>query len=115
MSPPPTPKSGKHFTPFYSAVEEANANKEQECWDNEGGHVSSTCGRVVLTPGEKLPYRVLLTHDDRAETGHAFATMREAEAFIRRSTPLPPARSTLRDHNAGEALPTHNAEEGIPK
>jgi hypothetical protein len=97
---PPTPKAGKHFTPFYSATEEAMTNAEEKASDNEGGHMSSTCGRIVRTPGGDLPYKVMLTHDDRAETPHAFATMREAEAFIRRNTPVPAARSTLRDHDA---------------
>ena len=98
---PPTPKGGKHFTPFYSATEEAMTNAEEQGSDNEGGHMSSTCGRIVRTPGADLPYKVMLTHDGRAETPHAFATMREAEAFIRRNTPVPAARSTLRDHDAG--------------
>jgi len=112
-SPPPAPRSDKHFTPFYSAAEEASANGEQECWENEGGHMSSTCGRVVRTPGAELPYKVMLSHHGRAETARAFATMREAEAFIRRSTPVPPSRSTLRDHDAGQALPIHTPNEGI--
>jgi hypothetical protein len=31
---------------------------------------------------------------------HLFATMREAEAFIRRNTPRPPERSTTYDHES---------------
>lgn len=97
---PPTPKPGKHFTPFYSVAEEIMARMEQECWDNEGGHMSSTCGRVVRTPGADLPYKVVLTHDGRAETAHDFVTMREAEDFIRRNTPVPAtALSTLYDRD----------------
>jgi hypothetical protein len=100
---PRTPKLGKHFTPFYSVAEEATTKREHESWDNEGGHMSSSCGRVVRTPGAELPYRVVLTHDGRAETTHGFETMRDAEAFIRRNTPVPAARSTLYDRDAGDS------------
>lgn len=100
---PRHPRSHKHFTPFYSAAEEAAAKLEQESWDNEGGHMSSRWGRLVRTPDADLPYKVVLTHDGRAETAHAFATMRDAEAFIRRSTPVPPAAlSKLYDRGADE-------------
>ena len=117
MSLPATPRSGKHFTPFLSAADEAKVKMkmEEESWDNEGGHMSSTCGRVVRTPGAKLPYKVMLTHDGRAESSHSFATMREAESFIRRNTPVPPVRSTLRDHDAGHAFPTHTPGEESPQ
>jgi hypothetical protein len=54
----------------------------------------------VCTPGAELPYKVVLSHHDRGETSSAFATMREAEAFIARNTPVPSARSTLYDRNA---------------
>jgi hypothetical protein len=101
--PPLKPTSGKHFTAFYSAAEEAVAKAEEESWDNEGGHMSSTCGRVVCTPGAKLPYKAVLSHHDRDESSRAFATMREAEAFIRRNTPVPPALSALYDREAGDS------------
>ena len=107
----PTPKGGKHFTPFYSAAEEA-ITKAEEDGSKDGGHMSSTCGRIVHTPGADLPYKVVLTHDGREETAHAFATMREAEAFIRRNTPVPAPRSTLRDQDASETPPIH-APNGI--
>ena len=110
---PPSPKGGKHFTPFYSATEEAMANAEARASDNEGGHMSSTCGRVVRTPGVELPYKVVLTHDGRAETTQSFATMRAAEAFLRRNTPVPAARSTLWDQDASEARPNHAPKDGI--
>ena len=67
---------------------------------DEGGHMSSRFGRIVRT-SDALPYKAILTHDQCAETECSFATMREAEAFIRRNTPVPAARSTLRDHDAG--------------
>ncbi len=98
--PPPKPKSGKHFTAFYSAAEEATG--DQESWDNEGGHMSSVCGRVVRTPDALLPYQVVLTHHGRAESARAFASIREAEAFIRRNTPVPAACSTLYDRDSSD-------------
>ena len=64
--------------------------------------MSSTCGRIFCTPGARLPYKAVLTHHDRAESAHAFATMREAEAFIRRNTPVPNPRSTLYDRAADD-------------
>jgi hypothetical protein len=76
---------------------------EQDNWDNEGGHVSSATGRVARTLDAELPYTVLLTHDGGDVTERAFATMREAEAFIRRNTPRPPVpRRTLYDRAAEE-------------
>ena len=75
--------------------------KMEERWDNEGGQVHSTRARLVRTPTADLPYEVLLLHDASAETAHAFATMRDAEAFIRRNTPVPPAAlSKLYDREA---------------
>ena len=100
--PPPPPTRDKHFTPFRSAAEEA-AMKESE-WDNEGGHMSSTAGRIVRTPAAGLPYKVVLSHHGGAETERGFATMREAEAFIRRNTPVPSARRTLYDRVADQDL-----------
>ena len=65
------------------------------------GHIS---GRVVRTLSKKLPYKVVLTPAVRPGTEPSFATMREAEAFIRRSTPVPsPALSTLYDRAVGES------------
>ena len=100
FQPPRPTRAGKHFTAFYSVAEEATAKAEEESWDNEGGHMSSTCGRIVFVPGAELPFTVVLTHDERGETSNAFATMREAEAFVRRNTPVPLARSTLYDRDA---------------
>lgn len=93
------PKRGA-FSAFRSAAEEANLKKERN-QDYGGGHMSSTAGRVVCTPGAEMPYKVILSREDGGTSEYAFSTMQEAEAFIRRNTPLPPARSTLRDHDAG--------------
>jgi hypothetical protein len=98
---PRPPKPGKHFTPFYSIAELSMAKVEQESWDNEGGHMSSHCGRIVYTAGDHLPYKVVLSHGGRVETAHGFPSMREAEAFIRRNTPVPTATlSKLYDRDA---------------
>jgi hypothetical protein len=69
----------------------------------EGGHMSSRFGRIVRTADTVSPYKVVLTHDQCAETEYSFATMREAEAFIRRNTPRPKARSTFWDRSAPES------------
>ena len=62
--------------------------------------MSSRFGRIVRTLDAELPYKAILTHDQCAETECSFATMREAEAFIRRNTPRPEARSTFWDRDA---------------
>lgn len=99
----PVPPKAKSFTVFRSAAEEAATRQEQQNWDNEGGHMSSTSGRVMRRTGA-LPYVVVLTHHGTEATEHAFATMREAEAFIKRNTPVPDRNlSDLYDRRAGES------------
>jgi hypothetical protein len=66
----------------------------------EGGHMSATAGTVIFTPHAALHYKVILTHQDVPPTEHAFATMREADAFIRRNTPVAVGRATLFDRPA---------------
>lgn len=64
------------------------------------GHIS---GRVIRALG-KLPYKVVMFPAVFPGTEPRFATMREAEEFIRRSTPMPvPALSKLYDRAAGES------------
>jgi hypothetical protein len=88
---------------FRSAAEEAAARQEQQNWDNEGGHMSSTSGRVMRRTGT-LPYIAVLTHHGCEATEHSFATMREAEAFIKRNTPAPGGKlSDLYDRSAGDS------------
>ena len=76
-------------TVFRTAAEEAQLRQDEHAWDNEGGHMSSTGGRVVRKPEAELPYVVTLTHHLSEATEHSFASMREAEAFIKRNTPVP--------------------------
>lgn len=64
---------------------------DQDNWDNEGGHMSSTGGRIGLFRGAERPYVVTLTHHASDATEHAFPSMREAEDFIKRNTPVPGA------------------------
>jgi hypothetical protein len=100
-----------HFSVFQSASEEAEAKAEQESWDNEGGHMSSIVGVVVSTPACEMPYKAVLTRNATDRSEHAFATMREAEAFIRRNTPAPISRRTLFDRAAGEGLSPKSPKE----
>jgi hypothetical protein len=86
----------KSFTVFRSAAEEADTKREsdalkreEQSWDNEGGHMSSTAGRVTRDSGDGLPYVVVLSHHESEATEHSFATMREAEDFIKGNTPMP--------------------------
>jgi len=60
-------------------------------------------GRVVRVLGGK-PYKVVMMPAVCPGTEPMFATMREAEAFIRQITPSPgPALSALYDRPAGES------------
>ena len=100
--PASSPTHGKHFTPFRSAAEEAAMNGGEDAWENEGGHMSFAAGRIVRTRGAVFPYKVVMSQHNRADTARAFETMREAEDFIRRNTPVPTARRTLYDRAAPE-------------
>ena len=80
----------------------------EQSWANEGGHMSSTAGRVTRVSGAELPYVAILSHHESEATEHAFATMREAEAFIKRNTPVPGRPlSRLYDRAVGEGRPAH--------
>ena len=77
--------------------------------------MSSTAGRVMRMPGAELPYIVTLTHHLSDSTRHGFATMRDAEAFIKRNTPPPRALlSTIYDRPAPDAkAPSMDAAHAI--
>lgn len=98
--PAPPAKAPKHFTPFRSAAEELATKDDENSWINHGGHMSSASGLVVSTPGNDLAYKVILTCHGGEDSERPFATMREAEAFIRHNTPVPTARRTLYDRDA---------------
>jgi hypothetical protein len=100
-------QAGKSFTVFRSAAEESHVKSGEESWDNEGGHMSSVAGRIGLRPGAELPYVATLTQEGGEATEHAFATMREAEDFIKRNTPVPRALlATTYDRPAAEVAQT---------
>lgn len=102
--PSDTPLPPKPFKVFGSAAEEAAMRTGQKTSDNEGGHMSATAGRVTHSPSAKLPYVVILQRHLSEATEHHFATMREAEAFIRRNTPVPGASlSALYDRPASDS------------
>ena len=67
----------------------------------EGGHMSCTGGRIVSTPGANMPFLAVMTRENGSTFEAAFATMAEAEAFVRRNTPRPAPRSTTYDRDAG--------------
>jgi cold shock CspA family protein len=96
----PSDKHRTTFTILRSAAEELAMKRDVDVWNNEGGHMSSSSGLVVSTPGSALPYKAILSHQGRNDSEHPFLTVREAEAFIRRNTPVPPACRTLYDLNS---------------
>ncbi len=84
--------------------ESAEMQREEQKWDDEGGHMSSTSGHVTHVSGAELRYVVVLTHHESEATEHSFATMREAEAFIKRNTPVRGASlSALYDRPASDS------------
>ena len=58
---------------------------EPDRFAGEGGHMSAVGGRVVHCPDADRPFKVILTRHAARELEHSFATMREAEDFIRRN------------------------------
>jgi hypothetical protein len=95
------PKS-RGFSIFRSAGEEAEIREHDALHGNdEGGHMSCTSGRIVSTPGAESAYKAVMTREDGATFEVSFASMGEAEAFIRRNTPSPPSRSTTYDRDPG--------------
>ena len=93
------PTKWKHFSAFRTAAEEDSNVKSGRARENEAshGHMSATRGRIVQTPGQGKPYKVVLEHEERADTEHAVSTMKEGEDLIKRKTPRPPKRDTSRD------------------
>ena len=70
----------------------------------EGGHMSSRHGHVIHRAGADIPFVAILSHHGREPSEHAFATMREAEDFIKRNTPVPERTlSALYDRPASES------------
>jgi hypothetical protein len=55
--------------------------------------MSFIAGRVVVTPGATLPYKVILEQEGHGRAEHPVATVREGEALIRERihVPLRPA------------------------
>jgi hypothetical protein len=100
----PDRAKGKSVTAFRSAAEEAEMKNAEQDWANEGGHMSSTSGGVIHRPNDNLPFVAVLSHHGSERTEHGFATMREAEAFIKRNTPVPERKlSKLYDRPASGA------------
>lgn len=98
------------FTVFRTAAEEIQLKQDEHAWDNEGGHMSSTAGRVTRKAGAKLPYVVTLTHHLSEATEHSFASMREAEAFIKRNTPVPGAVLSTTYNRPAPSAPISDTE-----
>ena len=94
-------KKGASFSIFRSAGEEAEMRKCNEPQrEDEGGHMSCARGRIVSSPGSEMPFKAVMTRDDGTTFDVTFASMGEAEAFIRRNTPSPAHRSTTYDHQS---------------
>ncbi|QNP42368.1 hypothetical protein H9L15_08540 [Sphingomonas daechungensis] len=60
--------------------------------------MSCTSGRIVAVQDGRAQFKAIMSHGDGEPSEHLFATMAEAEAFVRRNTPRPPERDTTYDH-----------------
>jgi len=59
-------------------------------------------GRVVKTPDEEQPYKVVLEHSDGlADSEHPVGSVRDGELLIRRRSPAQPRPETMREWNIG--------------
>ena len=65
--------------------------------------MSATRGHIVQTPTKDEPYKVVLEHEDGADTEFPAATIKEGEALIRDQTPTPAERDKSRDRPASNA------------
>ena len=90
----------KRFTALPSVAEATGGCSPKEIWENEGGQMSATRRRIISTPDGEVPYKVILSHHESADTERTFTSMRAAEAYIRRNTPRPAPRSTFWDRDA---------------
>jgi hypothetical protein len=72
-------------------------NADTESWDNEGGHIgiaegghmSSSSGRVVRVPGAELPYTVILTRLHLVDLSRSFGP---CERLRHSFAAIPPSR-----------------------
>ena len=92
---------GRVFSIFRSARDEANMRDAGGRRENEGGHMSCSSGRIVSTPGLESAFKAVMVRADGSTFEVGFASMGDAEAFIRRNTPSPADRSTTYDHDPG--------------
>ena len=67
----------------------------------EESHMSCSSGRIVSTPKDEMPFKVVMTRANTELFERNFPSMNQAEAFIRRNTPRPIPRSTTYDHHSG--------------
>jgi hypothetical protein len=70
--------------------------------------------RVILTPGEDLPYKVVLEHPDGSCTEQPCATIREGETIIRDNSAPPPMRKIekLREWSGEETVGAQDPADG---
>jgi hypothetical protein len=52
--------------------------------------MAETTGRVVTTPDEPKPYKVVLDHERQKDTELPVATVREGEALLKEKGATPP-------------------------
>lgn len=100
-----TPSDAKHFSAFKSAADEDADKQDREKQAAEDAILdrSVVSGQMVQTPGADLAYKVVLDHADGTQSEHAFRTMREGEAFIKRRMPRPKPPDRSRDRAPGTA------------
>lgn len=60
----------------------------EQALDDDSGQLNQPSGRIMHVAGAELPYVAVLNAPAGDSTEHGFGTMREAEAFIKRNSPM---------------------------
>jgi len=68
-------------TPEHGTAERAEMKRGEQGWDNEGGRRQWRAPRIVHVANSELAYHVMVGRTVKA----CFATMRDAENFVRRT------------------------------
>ena len=82
-----------------SGADEVAETSEKDQRQTEGSHKHAVSGMIVQTRDADHRYKVVFRHENGPDTERACDSIREGEALIRRSTPIPPPRDTSRDHD----------------
>jgi len=82
-----TPNAQDGLSTSARAAPEVRTDAARRNRDNEGGNMMCNSEQIVHNRLAALPYQAVLTRPGGEPVNRSFATMREAEAFVRSNTP----------------------------